>query len=242
MTKTRRTFTDAFKREAVALLESRGRPLMQVAAARGIQPSLLRRWHSASAARRWACGRRLQGHLRGPGPCGIGSMPLASMGDAYDNAMGESFLATLACELLERRRFSSPAEARMAIFSFVEAWYDPHRLHSALGYQSPIAYEEEMQTADQGAKPHTVHQNGPTSRRHRAMALRVQGHAQEVVDKLAAALQGALKDPKVVERFADLGTEPVPQEQATPAALEQHLEAEITRRKPVIAKAGEYAD
>jgi tripartite-type tricarboxylate transporter receptor subunit TctC len=63
-----------------------------------------------------------------------------------------------------------------------------------------------------------------------------------VVDKLVAALQAALEDPKVVERFADLGTEPVPQGQATPAALEQHLEAEIAKWKPVIAKAGEYAD
>jgi tripartite-type tricarboxylate transporter receptor subunit TctC len=68
------------------------------------------------------------------------------------------------------------------------------------------------------------------------------GTPQEVVDKLVAALQAALKDPKVVERFADLGTEPVPQEQATPAALEQHLQAEIAKWKPVIQKAGEYAD
>jgi tripartite-type tricarboxylate transporter receptor subunit TctC len=68
------------------------------------------------------------------------------------------------------------------------------------------------------------------------------GTPKEVVDELAAALQAALKDPKVVERFADLGTEPVPQEQATPAALEQHLQAEIVKWKPVIQKAGEYAD
>jgi tripartite-type tricarboxylate transporter receptor subunit TctC len=46
----------------------------------------------------------------------------------------------------------------------------------------------------------------------------------------------------VVERFADLGTEPVPQEQATPVALAQHLKAEIAKWKPVITKAGEYAD
>jgi tripartite-type tricarboxylate transporter receptor subunit TctC len=68
------------------------------------------------------------------------------------------------------------------------------------------------------------------------------GTPQEVVDKLVAALQAALKDPQLVERFADLGTEPVPQEQATPAALEQHLQAEIVKWKPVIQKAGEYAD
>ena len=68
------------------------------------------------------------------------------------------------------------------------------------------------------------------------------GTPEPIVAKLAAALQTALKDPKVIERFADLGTTPVPQEQATPAALEQHLQAEIVKWKPVIQKAGEYAD
>jgi putative transposase len=66
---------------------------------------------------------------------------MGSVGDAYDNAMCESFFATLECELLERRRFASQAEARMACFSFIEGWYNPVRLHSALGYRSPMAYE-----------------------------------------------------------------------------------------------------
>ena len=69
---------------------------------------------------------------------------IGSVGDAYDNAMCESFFATLECELLERRRFATQVEARMAIFSFVEGWYNPLRLHSALGYRSPIDYEREM--------------------------------------------------------------------------------------------------
>ena len=68
---------------------------------------------------------------------------MGSVGDAYDNAMCESFFATLECELLDRRRFASQAEARMACFSFIEGWYNPVRLHSALGYRSPIAYEAE---------------------------------------------------------------------------------------------------
>jgi len=68
------------------------------------------------------------------------------------------------------------------------------------------------------------------------------GTPEPVLSKLVSALQTALKDPKVIERFADLGTEPVPQEQATPAALAQHLAAEIAKWKPVIDKAGEYAD
>jgi putative transposase len=66
---------------------------------------------------------------------------MGSVGDAYDNAMCESFFATLECELLERRRFASQAEARMACFSFIEAWYNPVRLHSSLGYRSPMVYE-----------------------------------------------------------------------------------------------------
>ena len=70
---------------------------------------------------------------------------MGSVGDAYDNAMCESFFATLECELLARRRFASQAEARVAVFSFVEGWYNPVRLHSALGYRSPIDYERQMQ-------------------------------------------------------------------------------------------------
>jgi putative transposase len=66
---------------------------------------------------------------------------MGSIGDCFDNAMCESFFATLECELLERRRFKTHLEARLAIFDFIEGWYNPHRRHSALGYQSPIDYE-----------------------------------------------------------------------------------------------------
>ena len=72
---------------------------------------------------------------------------MGSVGDAYDNAMCESFFATLECELLDRRRFASQAEAKMACFGLIEAWYNPLRLHSALGYRSPMAYEAEMEAA-----------------------------------------------------------------------------------------------
>ena len=70
---------------------------------------------------------------------------MGSVGDAYDNAMCESFFAALECEPLDRRRFASQAEARMACFSFIEGWDNPHRLHSALGYRSPSAYEAAME-------------------------------------------------------------------------------------------------
>jgi putative transposase len=66
---------------------------------------------------------------------------MGTVGDAYDNAMCESFFGTLECELLDRRRFHSQAEARMAVFDYVEGFYNPRRRHSALGYASPIEYE-----------------------------------------------------------------------------------------------------
>ncbi len=68
------------------------------------------------------------------------------------------------------------------------------------------------------------------------------GTPKAAIDKLAGALQEALKDEKVIQRFADLGTEPVAQERATPAALQAHLQAELAKWKPVIEAAGVYAD
>ena len=64
-----------------------------------------------------------------------------SVGDAYDNAMCESFFATLECELINRRRFRSRSEARMAVLQFIEGFYNPSRRHSALNYLSPTEYE-----------------------------------------------------------------------------------------------------
>ena len=78
---------------------------------------------------------------------------MGSVGDAYDNALCESFFATLECELLKRRRFASQVEAHIACFSFIEGFYNPTRRHSALGYRSPIRYEQEMQTDRQSATP-----------------------------------------------------------------------------------------
>jgi putative transposase len=66
---------------------------------------------------------------------------MGSVGDCFDNAMCESFFATLECELLNRQSFKTQVEARMAVFNFIEGWYNPHRRHSALDYLSPINYE-----------------------------------------------------------------------------------------------------
>jgi putative transposase len=72
---------------------------------------------------------------------------MGSVGDAYDNALAESFFATLECELLDRRRFKTQAEARVAVFEYVEGWYNPHRRHSGLDYESPINYERRHEAA-----------------------------------------------------------------------------------------------
>ena len=66
---------------------------------------------------------------------------MGSVGDAYDNALCESFFATLEAELLDRQRFATPAEARFAVFDYIEGWYNTRRRHSALGYLSPLMFE-----------------------------------------------------------------------------------------------------
>lgn len=70
---------------------------------------------------------------------------MGSVGDAYDNAMAESFFASLECELIDRRTWPSFAQARMEIFTWIEGWYNPRRRHSALGYLSPINFERSRQ-------------------------------------------------------------------------------------------------
>jgi putative transposase len=77
----------------------------------------------------------------------MGVLPsMGSVGDAYDNAMAESFFATLECELLARHRFKTQAEARTAVFQFVEGFYNLRRRHSALGYLSPAEFERRHAT------------------------------------------------------------------------------------------------
>lgn len=67
---------------------------------------------------------------------------MGTVGDAYDNAMCESFFATLECELLDRTHFTSTTAAERGVFPFIEGWYNPHRRHSALNYLSPVEYEK----------------------------------------------------------------------------------------------------
>ena len=78
-----------------------------------------------------------------------------SVGDGFDNAMAESFFATLECELLDRTHFHDPRscrgqahhQARGAVFEFIEGWYNPHRRHQSLGQQSPMAFQRSYQEA-----------------------------------------------------------------------------------------------
>lgn len=68
--------------------------------------------------------------------------PMGTVGDAYDNAMVESFFASLECELIDRRCWQTKAAAKIDVFTYIEGWYNPRRLHSSLGYLSPIQFEE----------------------------------------------------------------------------------------------------
>jgi putative transposase len=68
---------------------------------------------------------------------------MGSVGDCYDNAMCESFFATLECELLDRITLRTPGEARTVVFDFIEGWYNPTRRHSSLDYQSPLEFERQ---------------------------------------------------------------------------------------------------
>ncbi len=78
---------------------------------------------------------------------------MGSVGDAYDNAMAESFFASLECELIDRRSWRSFAEARMAVFTWIEGWYNPRRRHKGLGQKSPINFEKELHDQGKAAIP-----------------------------------------------------------------------------------------
>ncbi len=66
---------------------------------------------------------------------------MGSVGDCYDNAICESFFATLECERIDRRTYRTHADARLDIFQYIEGWYNLHRRHSALGQKAPINFE-----------------------------------------------------------------------------------------------------
>jgi putative transposase len=78
-----------------------------------------------------------------------GALPsMGRRGDAFDNAVCESFFATLETELIDRHTFETRDQARLALFTYIEGFYNPRRRHSALGYQSPDRFEKIMTQTD----------------------------------------------------------------------------------------------
>jgi Integrase core domain len=101
---------------------------------------------------------------------------MGSVGDCFDNAMCESFFATLECELLERQRFKTQVAARMAVFDFIEAWYNLRRRHSALAIyrqSGTNAFSKSRRSRPCGARPLCA----PLGRRHRQRRGAVHGVA-----------------------------------------------------------------
>ena len=88
---------------------------------------------------------------------------MGTVGDALDNAVAESFFATLQTELLDRQSWPTRLELRSSIFEFIEVFYNRQRRHSTLNYLSPAEYERRWQATQEpvgltmNAKPETVH-------------------------------------------------------------------------------------
>ncbi len=72
---------------------------------------------------------------------------MSRKGNCYDNAFVETFFRTLKVELIYRSKFKTRKEAKAAIFEFIEVWYNRQRIHSSLGYQTPMGYEQQHLTA-----------------------------------------------------------------------------------------------
>ena len=73
---------------------------------------------------------------------------MGSTGDCFDNAMAESFFASLETELIDRTSWPTRAEARLAVFDYIEAFYNPKRRHLALGYLSPAEFERRYRSEE----------------------------------------------------------------------------------------------
>jgi transposase InsO family protein len=78
---------------------------------------------------------------------------MGTVGDAYDNALAESFFSTLECEVIAPSSLKTKDQARSEVFSFIEGWYNPRRRHSAIGYMSPNEFEAHAALAAQSLSP-----------------------------------------------------------------------------------------
>jgi putative transposase len=112
---------------------------------------------------------------------------MGSVGDGFDNAMGASFFATLECALLDRQRFRTQVEARMAVFDFIEGWYNPHRRHSALDYLSPIDYERAYRhNRDQTMKSSTALRTAGSDPKPLTLSAPLSNQGEERAQKLTS--------------------------------------------------------
>jgi len=82
---------------------------------------------------------------------------MGTVGDAYDNAMAESFFASLECELIDRRSWQTKTDARLALFTYIEGWYNPRRRHSSLGQISPANFESKHMDKNRPRPPRREH-------------------------------------------------------------------------------------
>ena len=134
MAKTRRPYAGDFREKMVALVRSRRSP---AELSREFEPTAQTIVNWVRQADRDA-GRRGDG-LTSEEP-GV-RLSMGSTGDCYDNALCESFFATLECELIDRATFRTRREAELAIFDFIEGFYNNKRRHSSIGYLSPAEFE-----------------------------------------------------------------------------------------------------
>jgi len=108
-------------------------------ARRGPDPGLVHHSDRGSQYTSLAFGHRLR-------EAGI-APSMGSRGDCYDNAMAESFFATLEVELIDRSAWATPAQARAAVFEYIEVFYNRIRRHSGIGYLSPDQFEERYRSS-----------------------------------------------------------------------------------------------
>lgn len=116
-------------------------PLAALAMARQTRRPVAGTLHHSDRGRQYSS----QGYRAALQAAGL-TASMSRRGDCWDNAVVESFFATLKTELIQRRPWVTRAEVQTAVFRYIEGWYNPHRLHSALGYQSPAQYEATLRT------------------------------------------------------------------------------------------------
>jgi len=106
------------------------------------------RWHSAPVGPAMASSSTQTAAASTPRPRSVGSLAtttasesLSRRGQCWDNAVGESWFATLKEELVHRQSWATRAQVRRAVFDYIEVFYNRQRLHSSLGFMAPAEYE-----------------------------------------------------------------------------------------------------